>query len=151
MENNSRWDLFIRICHWTIAIAIVLNLFVLEDDPHQWVGYAAVGVFFLRFFWGLSQKASPRWSNWKTHNWMASTTYILIWSCIIALGVTGFMMGTDKYWGEEWLEEIHLNISRGIQVLVVLHLLGVFSDSYRFKRRTWMSMINGERTIDTKP
>jgi len=62
-----------------------------------------------------------------------------------ALGVTGFMMGLDAYWGEEWLEDLHENLSTALMVLVVLHLLGIAFDSWKFRRKTWLGMITGRR------
>ncbi len=129
-------------------MAVVLNLFILEDDPHRWVGYAAVAVLLIRLTWGFTKKASPRWKDWSTHNIMASLTYIGIWSLVLSMGITGWLMGTDRFWGEEWLEEIHENLSYGIKVLVVMHLLGIIIDSVRNRRPTWKSMITGKRTLE---
>ena len=33
------WDLGTRVIHWLLAVLICLNLFVLEDEPHEIVGY----------------------------------------------------------------------------------------------------------------
>lgn len=163
------WDRTTRILHWIIAAAVVLNLFVLEegDDAHRWLGYAAVGAVLLRGVWGFVGGAYSRfrsfplgWGSWKKffaslvfwrrsdfpgHNPLASLTYIVIWACVFSLGVTGWMMGLDAYWGEEWLEEIHANISIALRALLGLHLAGLLLDSVKFRRHTWLGMITGKK------
>lgn len=163
------WDRTTRILHWIIAAAVVVNLFFLEegDDPHQWVGYAAVGAVAFRGAWGFMGGKHSRFrsfplgiTSWRRffsglflwrkedfpgHNPLASVVYILIWVGVISLGVSGWMMGLDAYWGEEWLEEIHAQISTGIQVLVVIHLAGLALDSFKYRRHTWLGMITGKK------
>lgn len=134
-------DLPTRLMHWALAVCIVLNLFILEegDPPHTWVGYTAVAIVAIRAFWGFLQ--SRRGFKWRGPNRLATALYLLFWLMVIALAVTGWMMGLDKYWGEEWLEEIHESISVGVQVYIGLHLMGIAIDSIHHKRKTWMGMI----------
>lgn len=163
------WDKTTRALHWIVAAAVVLNLFVLEEgeDAHRWLGYAAVGAVALRGIWGFAGGEHSRFrsfplgvASWRRffsgiffwrkedfpgHNPLASVVYLLIWACIISLGITGWMMGLDAYWGEEWLEEIHANISTAVQVLVGLHLAGILLDSVKFRRHTWLGMITGKK------
>lgn len=163
------WDRQTRLIHWLLAITIILNLFMLEegDPPHQWVGYAAAGFVFCRLLWGffggpqsrfaafpigvsqikqfVRSQISNRPIDYPGHNPLAAIVYILIWVTVLCLGVTGFMMELDAYWGEEWLEDLHGNLSVAMQVFVASHLIGLALDSYKFKRRTWMGMISGRR------
>lgn len=161
------WDLLTRSLHWALALALVFNLFILEegDPPHQWVGYAAVAVVTARFIWGLvarnqasfkSFPVHPRQvfhfirsgfdsSSFRGHNPLASLTYIAIWLLVLSLGLTGYLMGTDRFWGDEQLEEIHSKLATAIQGLILIHLLGIFVDSARYKRKTWLGMITGRK------
>lgn len=77
------------------------------------------------------------------YNPKAVYVYYAIWAMIAGLGVSGFMMGLDRFWGNQTLEDIHEAISNLLLVLVTLHLFGVFFDAYKNKRRTWMLMISG--------
>ena len=163
------WDLPTRILHWTIAGAVLLNLFILEsgDPPHQWAGYTAFAAFFLRFIWGFIGGELSRFRSfpihprevfsfskslalWKPreypgHNPLASLAYFAIWACVAGLGISGWMMGLDRYWGEEWLEEIHANIGLALQVLLGIHLFGVAIDACLHRRKSWMAMIDGKK------
>lgn len=147
----------------------MLNLFILEegDDPHKYVGYAAVVFVLLRSVWGgiggpqsrfsafpvqpaklrlfLRQLVAGQHKDYPGHNPAAALVYFAIWSCVFLLGVSGWMMGLDAFWGEEWLEEIHEGLSNGLMVLVGIHLAGISFDSFKFRRRTWLGMITGRR------
>lgn len=161
------WPYYIRLIHWIIAIIVVLDIFILEegDPPHRILGYVALGMVAIRFILGFVDKGHVKWSalplkfseikkqitshftgkhvDYEGHTPLASWIYILIWMCIIALAVTGWMMGLDAFWGDETLEEIHGAISNGLEVLVVIHFIGIAVDSYLFKRKTWMAMFKG--------
>jgi cytochrome b len=159
------WDRTTRLLHWMIAVIILLNLFVLEhgDPPHRWLGIVAVGLVSIRGFWGLAGGEHSRFRTWPLrphqikdffrdqstayagHNPPASLVYILIWLTIVALGVTGWMTRLDRFWGEEWLEEIHGGIAIWLQALIVVHCLGMALDARKHRRRTWMAMISGRR------
>ncbi len=171
MTHNSRviWDKPTRVLHWTLAACVLLNLFVLEEGEyaHEWSGYIAVSTVVLRIlwsFWGNSAsrlKALPvhpkslfafarrNFSDpdgiYEGHNPLAALAYIGIWFCILGLGISGWMMGLDAFWGEDWVEELHSFIATALQTLICIHLLGVFTDSFRFKRKTWAAMLTGRR------
>jgi len=49
------WDPFVRLAHWTLAVAFVVA-YVSEDDPltlHVWAGYVVGTIVLLRILWGL--------------------------------------------------------------------------------------------------
>lgn len=138
MSNTPtlRWSLPARLLHWGLAISISLDYF-LEDDPHNFVGYLALGVIGVRLLWGVRTKF-PR------ANLLANIIYILIWLDVLALAITGWLHGTDRFWGEEWLSETHWYLAQGMLGLIGLHLLGLMMDSVRFRRHTWLRMISGK-------
>jgi len=164
------WDRTTRLTHWVIAIAVIFNLWVLEegDDAHQIAGYCAVAAVALRGIWGFWGGSQSRFSSFPLsfkdsrdffssysaggarqfpgHNPIASIVYLGIWIGVLGLGLTGWMMTLDTFWGDERLEDIHSSIANAMQALVILHLMGMALDSIRFKRRTWMSMFTGRRS-----
>lgn len=163
------WTKTVRLIHWAIAILVTLNLFVLEDGdpPHRYIGYAAVALVALRFFYGLTTKSEGSFKklplsfhelkkfltakmkfekiDYPGHNPAASWVYIFIWISIVCLGITGFMMGLDRFWGDETLEETHELFSQAVLVLVVIHFIGIALDSIQYKRKTWLGMITGKK------
>lgn len=79
------------------------------------------------------------------HNPLASYAYFAIWGLIFALGISGWMMGLDVFWGEYWVQDLHKIFSLVLQGLVLVHWLGMLLDSYHFRRKTWLAMITGRR------
>lgn len=166
------WSKRIRFLHWGLATCVAIN-FINDGDSikllHKIVGFTAVAFVFTRVGFGLMTRLSPGhhhlfryWplgprsmvqffkaelssspKNYEGHNPAAAWTYIAIWIIILALGTTGFMMGLDAYWGEEWLEDLHGALSNVLLGLLVVHVIGIFKDSVRLKRKTWMRMIDG--------
>ncbi len=166
--DEVKWSLFTRIIHWVVAVVVFLNTFVVEegDPPHRYMGYAALIFIGWRCFIGVFGKEHEKFVNFpigianiklflnthftkkhdfQGHNPLASLNYLLIWLTILGLGITGWMMGLDRYFGEEWLEDIHGLISNSLNALVAIHLLGLAIDSYLFKRKSWLVMITGKK------
>jgi len=132
------WDIQIRIFHWLVALPVLMNFFLEGGDgPHNVLGYVALTALVLRLLF-IKKTASGRG---QLANWV----YIFIWVLVFLLGLTGFMMGLDAFWGEDWLEEIHEALATGMKVLVFLHLTGIVRDSVKYKRKTWLGMITGKR------
>lgn len=129
---------FTRFIHWGIAGAVFVNLFIVEDGevPHQILGYAAVLLVVTRLVYGYTTKNHRHYPNK-----LAFITYFSIWTLIAGLAVSGYLMGTDAFFGSELVEEIHEFFAGFLQGLIVIHLAGIALDSYLHKRKTWMAMI----------
>lgn len=168
-KSKVVWSLFTRLLHWLLAFVVFLNLFILEsgEDIHQWIGYLGVAIviarlisgFFLQrvslvlqfpirwkdFFYFIKHKLSDPEGRYEWHNPLASLVYLLIWVVILALGISGFAMDLDAFWGEVWLQDLHKYLSWSLQGLLLSHFAGIVSDSLRHKRKTWMRMISGRK------
>lgn len=59
-----RWDPLVRLTHWLIAAAILVNALLSEEGSslHVWVGYAAGALLALRLVWGLVGPRPARFS-----------------------------------------------------------------------------------------
>lgn len=165
-QGTYVWPVSVRINHWALALIIILDAFLVEDDLHNYLGYLAALLVGLRLIQGLTGKEHVRLSSlplklsdlksyfknhlkghaqYEGHNPAASVVYILMWLLVIALAVSGWMMGLDAYWGDENLHMIHTWISNALIILAILHLVGVFLDAFIYKRKTWMAMISGKK------
>lgn len=165
------WDLPTRIIHWTLAVLVLVNLFLIDGDDseiHQWIGYAAAFMVMVRGVWGFVGGEQSRFRafplrlqevkrfarslltlhpqhDYPGHNPLAAWTYLGIWTIVIALGISGWMMTLDAFWGDEMLEEIHETFTLVLQVLLLGHLAGMTMDAFKYRRPTWLAMIRGRR------
>jgi cytochrome b len=159
------WDLFVRIFHWTLVVCIFLNFFYTEagEKPHEVIGYIAAAFVVARLIWGLIGSPYARFSKWFasprtvylylknfrtreiyiSHNPIAGWMMIFLMLCVLSLAITGFMLGTDTYFGEPWVEETHEIISNVMMAGVAIHVLGALYESYHEKRNLVASMIHG--------
>ena len=170
VDTNIVWNKFVRISHWLVAVIIVLDMFVFDDGDslHIWLGYAVTLIVVLRLAYGFfsrnqahsfskfplspgslikyfQDKIKNRDTYYQGHNPAASLIYVIIWLCVLGLAVTGWMLGLDRYFGDDQVEAAHLIINRILQIAIIIHLLGMLVDSVQFKRKTWMSMFNGKK------
>ncbi len=173
MENSLQekivWSLWIRVIHFLLAVGIIFNLFVLEegDPPHQWIGYFLFALVSLRIILGFFDKSESSFRHWPMsfshikiflknhlsrqgpqyfgHNPAACYVYFGIWITVFCLGFSGWMMGLDAFWGEEWLEEVHGIFAKVMMVLVSLHLIGIAMDAYIYRRKSWLVMFDGKK------
>lgn len=137
-----RWSLVSRLIHWFIAIPVLLDFFLEGGDPpHRWVGYVALLFVLVRIAWGFVTKDEGAFRKFTPD--LKRGVYALIWLMVFSLGITGHMMGTDAYWGVEWVEDLHDVLADILMILVLLHLSGIALDAWKFKRKTWLRMING--------
>ncbi|MBX3608385.1 MAG: cytochrome b/b6 domain-containing protein [Hydrogenophaga sp.] len=139
------WDPLVRVFHWSLVSAVLLNQFVLEegDPPHRWIGYAAAALVGLRLLWGLIGTRHARFSDfWPTpgrvrahlhawlrgerphtpgHNPLGALMMLALMALVLLLGLTGWLQGTDRFWGNEALQELHEGLANTLIVLAGLH------------------------------
>lgn len=162
------WDPLVRLFHWSLVICFAGN-FLNEDgsDLHQLMGYTACGLIAFRILWGFIGSTHARFGDWVPtpgklvhylkalrnghpprylgHNPAAAVMMLTLMSLILTLGVTGYMMDTDAFFGEEWLEELHEAIAYGALGLVSLHVLAAIIESRRHKENLIVAMITGRK------
>ncbi|MCP5161365.1 MAG: cytochrome b/b6 domain-containing protein [Hahellaceae bacterium] len=170
MRTIRVWDPLVRVFHWTLALACLLNLTVLEDKPHEWVGYYALGAVLVRILWGFIGTEHARFSSFfptpeklKTyishllegkpetslgHNPLGALMILALIGVIILLGVSGYMTTLDAFWGEEWLEEIHEALGEFLMVLVTTHIAVVVLYSRYGKENLIKAMVTGNKIRD---
>ncbi|WGD29087.1 cytochrome b/b6 domain-containing protein [Ancylobacter sp. WKF20] len=163
------WDPVVRIFHWTVVAGCLLNLFVVEDGEalHQIIGYVVAAVLVVRVIWGfigthyarfaqfvpgprrlgryLSALAKGREPRMLGHNPAGAVMMLALMALLAATCVSGWMMGLDAFWGEDWLEETHEWLANSILVLALLHALAALVESHRHRENLVLSMITGRK------
>ena len=134
MSEPTNWKAIYKFFHWGIALCIVLDILWLEDDLHNWVGYLAVAFVFSRITLEFFIK-SPKYANT-----IAKLVYFSIWTLIVGLAVTGWMMGLDEFWGDERLTTLHTYLSNGLVVIIFIHLAGLIRNAVYHRKNAWKGM-----------
>jgi cytochrome b len=161
------WDRFVRLFHWSLVTTIALNLFVLEEgEPfHQWSGYTACLLIGLRIVWGFKGSHYAQFREfWPSipsirrelkgvlqgepvtrlgHSALGALMMIALVLNVLFLGMTGYAMGTDYFFGESWLENLHAMLAVILQILVGLHVLAALLVSHIERVNLIAAMISG--------
>ncbi len=165
------WDPLVRTFHWTVALAC-LGAYLTSDDwrrLHEALGYWVLGAVIVRIVWGfvgtrharfadfvkgprrlarymlgLAQGAEPRYVG---HNPLGGLMVVALLLVLGGLGITGWMMGLDAFWGDETLGNLHAYLANLLLVLVGLHLLGVAWESLRHGENLVLAMITGRKPV----
>lgn len=139
------WDAFVRLFHWGTVLGVVLNLWVLEEGEtaHRYVGYALCAGVLLRVVWGFvgtrharfasfwptRQRLSLHWQALKArqpdahagHNPLGALAMLMLMALVLLLGLTGWMQGTDAFWGDEGLQDLHARLADTLLWAAGLH------------------------------
>lgn len=173
------WDWRVRLCHWLVASLVLFNQFNEGNHRaiHQYAGYAAVLLVFLRLLWGCTvakghanfqhlpsmhrlgsylvqlidllrkrllqppQNHTPM--AYEGHNPAGAAMAWLFWLLIMLLGLSGWMMQLDQFWGEEWLNEVHEFLANFLLICIPIHISAAVLMSWVHQRNLIKAMITG--------
>lgn len=171
MTEQKVWDPFVRVFHWSLFTLLVANAFVLDDESklHHWVGYTAAGLVIARVVWGFIGTPYARFSNFppsagqaveqvtdivtgrkKIHLGHTPLGALMIYNLLAAVLViclSGYLMTTDMFWGEEWPEELHAAAVTWVEISVLLHVAAVVFESIRTRVNLPRAMVTGYKRI----
>lgn len=163
------WDPFVRLFHWSLVTCVLLNLWVLEEgeSAHELAGYIAVGLVLARLVWGFIGTRHARFSDFfptpsrvKTHvqallrgehpssvghNPLGALMMLALMALVLGMGATGWMMGTDAYFGAEWLEEVHEALANSLLLLAGLHATAAIVMSRLERVNLVRAMVTGKK------
>ena len=163
------WDPFVRLFHWTLVGAIAIAWLSADewDALHEWTGYLIAGLLATRLVWGLIGSRYARFSHFVRppaavgvylqdvlkgrerrylgHNPAGAAMILALIAVIAATAVTGWMGTLDRFWGLEWVEELHETLATLLLVLVPLHVAGVVLASRRHRENLVRAMIVGRK------
>ncbi len=171
-QNNKTlrvWDIVIRLFHWSLVAGMAAAWISSSSrsEIHQWIGLGVVALVGLRLIWGFVGTGYARFSNflrsplvvgqylWNVlrgteqryigHNPAGGVMIVALILSILLTGLTGWLMTTDAYYGDEAMQFTHSAFAYGVVALIVAHLGGVVLASRRHKENLVRAMITGEK------
>ncbi|MBK8283401.1 MAG: cytochrome b/b6 domain-containing protein [Ahniella sp.] len=121
-QTERRWDLLLRLCHWTIVLLVVLQFATaefgfLDLEWHFYFGYALLGVLGLRMVWGFIGPPAARFSSsvhgpsalidyvrrfrqrkssdYPAHNPLGALAAFALWLVLLGQGVSGLLTSDE--------------------------------------------------------
>lgn len=116
LTSERSWDPIVRVTHWVVALAILLNGLINEGGSvlHVWIGYIALAMLLLRIVWGFVGPVEARFSSflpsisgarahasdlaagrgrpYRSHNPLGSLMVYALWSVLAVIIVSGIIM-----------------------------------------------------------
>lgn len=169
MTAGPAWPPVVRACHGALALCVGLAFLVWDDGGpnHRAVGYAALAVVGLRWAAGLVLRAPGRLAAMRPslarslayvracrmgpppreagHDPLALWMVWALWGLVVALGVTGWMLRLDAFWGDEPLQAVHRALSWTLVGAVAVHVLAVGVMSRVWRENLLRGIVLGRR------
>jgi len=165
------WDRFVRVFHWALVVCVLANFFVIDDGEtvHRWLGYLASGLVVARVACGFMGSRYARFSNffptparlrqhWRHlmrrepddtvgHNPFGALMMLALMVLVLALGLTGFLQTTDRFFGVEWMQDIHEAVGQALMVLAGLHAVSALVMGRLERTRLVKAMFTGVKEL----
>ena len=163
------WDRVVRLLHWGLVLSLAvswLGTFAIAG-VHQPAGYVALALAMLRVLWGVAGSTHARFAQfvrgpratWRYltavlqrrerryvgHNPLGAWMILALLTSVGALALTGWLYTTDRFWGDEDVEWLHLGLAWALLVLVCLHVAGVLHTGRRQHESLLLAMFSGRK------
>ncbi|MDE2447286.1 MAG: cytochrome b/b6 domain-containing protein [Alphaproteobacteria bacterium] len=163
------WDPLVRIFHWSLVASFATAWFTSSgrSDFHQWVGLVAAALIAFRIIWGFAGPhyarfaqfiRSPRTTltylfdilkgheaRYIGHNPAGGMMVLALLTAIAGTTATGWLMTTDRWYGDDTMQITHSVFAYGTVLLIVSHVSGVILASYRHKENLVKAMVTGKK------
>jgi cytochrome b/mono/diheme cytochrome c family protein len=165
------WDAAVRIFHWSL-VGLVVTAWIsggTGDRLHEIVGYAVAGLIAFRIGWGFVGSRHARFSDfvrgpssvagylsgiarlrpphYTGHNPAGAAMILILLAVLATIAVSGFMMQTHRFFGIEWVEQVHSVAADSLLVLVPLHVLGALLSSWLHQENLVRAMFSGHKHV----
>ena len=162
------WDVLVRGAHWSLVVAVLGAWLARHVDAlHEWLGYAAVAIVALRLMWGIVGTRYARFAQFVVspamtlryatdvlahrerrylgHNPLGAWMIVLLLVTITLVALTGWLGTTDRFWGDEFVQEAHEALANALLTLIGLHVAGVAFSSWRHRENLVRAMLTGRK------
>lgn len=177
MTSGARvrvWDRFVRAFHWCLVASFLTAYFSTSSIGlvHKYSGLAALGLVAARVVWGFVGSRHARFASfvpgprtlWNYlralahlreprhlgHNPAGAVMILFMLAMMVGLGVTGWMLTLDAFWGDETVETIHALLTDIVLIAVVIHVCANVYMSFRGRENLVASMVTGYKYADER-
>lgn len=163
------WDALVRILHWSLVVTVCTAWLTRHSrgEWHEWLGYSTLAIVAIRVAWGLAGSRHARFADFVRpfpvttayardvlahrearflgHNPLGGWMVLALLTLVALTGFTGWLYTTDRFWGVDWVEDLHETLSNVLFTFVALHILGVVYTSRRHRENLVAAMVHGRK------
>ena len=164
------WDPVVRLFHWSLVTAFA-TAFLAEEGGrlHDAAGYTVLGLIGIRLVWGLIGPLHARFASFVPapgqltaylrelargrpprflgHNPAGGAMIVVLLATVLTTAASGWLMTTDRFWGIEWVENLHEGSAWLALILVGVHVTGVLASSLMHRENLVRAMITGDKPV----
>jgi cytochrome b len=171
MRQVPVWDIATRLFHWSLVLAVIVCFLTGEDEGlafaiHAYAGFFVLSLLAFRLGWGIVGSRHSLFADfiysWSSvaryvgsflrlrperyvgHNPLGGWMVILMLLVLIGAALSGFLMVAR---GAAWLEDFHEALGGFMQILVLVHIAGVFVDQRLTREKLVQAMITGRKEL----
>lgn len=163
------WDRFVRVFHWTLVLSFCIAY--LSTDSIGWMhkgsGYLAVALVAARVVWGFVGSEHARFANFVPtpqalvaylralsrrreprslgHNPAGAVMIVLLLCTVSAIGITGWMLTLDAFWGNDTVETLHTLLVDAALIAVAFHVAANVYESLHQRENLIAAMVTGRK------
>ncbi|WP_424191642.1 cytochrome b/b6 domain-containing protein [Ampullimonas aquatilis] len=124
-------------------------------DFRQWPALRQVGRYLRQLFGWVCQtglKRSPlhdprhQLPSYEGHNPAGAAMAWFFWLLILLLGLSGWMMQLDQFWGEDWLQKVHELMADLLLACIAIHISAAVLMSRVHHSNLIKTMITGKKS-----
>lgn len=165
------WDSAVRIFHWSLVAGVVTAWISggTGDRLHEIVGYAVAGLVAFRIAWGFIGTRHARFRDfvrgpagvagyvsgiarlkpphYTGHNPAGAAMIVILLGVLLTIAISGVMMQTNRFFGVDWVEQVHSVAADSLLVLVPLHVLGALLSSWLHQENLIRAMFSGQKQM----
>jgi cytochrome b len=163
------WDRFVRLFHWSL-VGCFFAAYLSADSVgwvHKGCGYAALALVAARIVWGFVGSEYARFANfvpgpqrlWRYlvalvqgreprhlgHNPAGSVMILFLLAAVVAIGISGWMLTLDAFWGNGTVETVHTLLVDAMLVAVAIHVAANLYGSLRHRENLIAAMVTGNK------
>jgi cytochrome b len=160
------WDPLLRAVHWSVATLVVVELFneAGANPWHRYLGYLAAALVVVRLAWGCGERGYASLASMAAsarriasylkgqpaidsagHTPFGALMAFALWALLLAVAVTGWMLGLDAFWGDEQMQLLHEIFAYVLAGFAAIHIVAAVAMSYAQRVNLIKSMITGDK------
>lgn len=163
------WDPLVRLFHWALVVSFFIAWYATEEIGfvHETAGYCALALIAIRVVWGFVGAGHARFASFVPgprhlssylrallarreprhlgHNPAGALMILFLMTTVAGIGVTGWMMTLDAWWGNETVETLHVRLVDLCLIAVVIHVAANVYASARHRENLVWSMVTGTK------
>lgn len=162
------WDPLVRLFHWGTVAGVGIAFIAEEGERlHNWAGYWVGALLLVRLVWGVVGSRNARFASFVRgpgvilgylaalrrgsppphdgHNPAGAVMILMLMAALAVVSVTGVLMTTNAFWGNDLVEDLHEGAANLLLGLVAVHVAAIVLTGLLTGENLVRAMVTGRK------